>query len=138
MTTPPSKNSGLAGALICGLVAGVLFLGYFRDDQLKHPLLLLAAACLFAIPAILGLLELLFREAMEKARPRLGGLVLGLWFCIFGSVLTYGGLSPDSKLRGGIPFLPEAWNRAMGQMAFTVTGLLLIGLGIVIGLHRRS
>ncbi len=121
-------RSAVPGTILCAIVAGVLLAGFFYDHDQGYRWPLLIAAALFGIPAVLGLLDLLFGQALTPARERWVGVIGGFWLALFGGLCLYGAIAAD-KVRGGLPFVSAEANQLLGRVLFLVMGLGLIWLG---------
>lgn len=129
------ENIGVAasGVVVLTLLAGAAY------DPHSPRVLLVVVACLFSLPLIGRLAEFLFGpEKMRRVGPRLSPIVVGVWFFVFGALLAYGGLRPESRISGGLPFLSAKTNRRVGSAAFVVVGAGIALLGVLAAHHGLS
>lgn len=120
-------KSQVPGTILCTIVTAVLLIGFFYDHQKGYRWPLLIAAAFFGIPAVLGILDLVFGKAMTPIRERGSNLLGGIWLALFGSLFLYGAITAE-KIGGGVPFLSPAANQLLGRAIFVAVGLGLVWL----------
>lgn len=128
MTRRRLIRSAVPGTILCAIVTAVLLAAFFVDHDQGYRWPLLIAAALFGIPAVLGLLDLLFGKALTPARDRWVSVIGGIWLALFGGLCVYGAIAGD-QVRGGLPFLSAAANQLLARGFFLAIGLGLIWLG---------
>ncbi len=129
-TTPPNRAQcfwfGLF-SLVCG--SGLLFAGIAMPSK-KNPMFpCVVLGGMFALCGIWMLASAAsnFSAASKKA---------GTWFAAtvaagFSTMAFWVAIFDSKGIRGGIPFLPNAWNQSLGQIAFFCGGLFCLVLTAV-------
>lgn len=64
----------------------------------------------------------------EAGRNRIGAFI-ALVFCVSSGVLSLWIALTGQPVSGGLPFLPHAWNQALGRVVFGIGGLACFGIG---------
>ena len=113
------------GILFCGFPILALFLSHKQHNPV--PFEWLGALALFFIWGIWMLLAGLFNVDAQGAASYFAGSVIA---AIFALVLFLFALLAKEGLSGGIPFIPDAWNRIVCRLMFALGGLLLAAASV--------
>jgi hypothetical protein len=114
-TTPPPKSDLLGGIVLCVFPAIAFYLGY---DKLVMPWPILFA--LFPLYGLWMVIASLFHLDSGGAMSWLVAAVGAAGFAVFVIWIAF----TKKNFRGGIPFIPEAWNQNFIRGLFIVGGLL--------------
>ena len=120
--------------LLCALVGAVcLCLFWFIKETHKdysRRWLVLLLAVLLLVAGFQFLKEQFRRDLSSELDELLNSIARTIMYGGFGVLTMSGVFRRDSKIGGGLPFVPDGVNTGIGRALFAVIGIALCGIGL--------
>jgi hypothetical protein len=121
-TIMQSKNNWFGGIIMCVFPAMILFLAHGI-----LPLFAVILLSLFILCGVWAIVSSIFRLDADSALSWVVGAMVAAGFAAFAFVIA----CREKGFRGGIPFIPAAWNQVVARALFAFGGLLVLISAVV-------
>ena len=116
------KNTWFGGIVMCVFPIMIFFLPH---DKLPPWVVVLLS--LFILCGVWGIVSSIFGLDADSAWSWVIGTTAAIGFAGFAFLLAW----QETDFRGGIPFIPAAWNSVIARLGFTFGGLLGVVSAVV-------
>jgi hypothetical protein len=108
-------NNLIGGIVMCVFPTMIFFLPH--GDL---PVWVVVLLSLFILCGVWGIISSIFRLDADSAWSWVVGAIVAIGFAGFAFLLAW----QETDFRGGIPFIPAAWNSVVARILFAFGGLL--------------